>query len=122
MLFRLWVLPMNLWGELLVRLFSCTRDSLGFYWLPEGSLLDRWLRWRGFVAYTPSFSHVIFIHNYDPSWEVINHEWAHTEQHARYGPFFLLVYLWYSILSLIRGKGWYRGNRLEIQAREEASK
>ena len=50
----------------------------------------------------------------------LRHELEHVRQWSRYKAVFPLVYLAASIGSGVSGKGWYRGNRFEVQARAAA--
>lgn len=47
----------------------------------------------------------------------LRHELAHVRQWSRYKLLFPLVYLAASIAAFIAGRGWYRGNRFEVEAR-----
>jgi hypothetical protein len=50
------------------------------------------------------------------------HELEHVRQWSRYKVLFPVVYLGASILALVTGRGWYRGNRFEVQARAAAER
>jgi hypothetical protein len=47
----------------------------------------------------------------------LRHELAHVEQWRRYGWTLVPRYATASLRALVAGKGWYRGNRFEIEAR-----
>ena len=48
------------------------------------------------------------------------HEPEHVRQWHRYKLAFPLVYLGASVLALLTGRGWYRGNQFEVAARAAA--
>jgi hypothetical protein len=50
----------------------------------------------------------------------LRHELQHVRQWTRYKLGFPLVYLAASIAALVSGRGWYRGNRFEVEARAAA--
>jgi hypothetical protein len=59
------------------------------------------------------------------SWRELNatelkHELAHVRQWKAHGAAFPLVYLGASLRSAASRKGWYRGNRFEVEARRAA--
>lgn len=129
MLLRIWTFPMNALAWLLVKVTGCTAipcddDQLQGDWreyvAPAGGLLQRWFDWQGFAALTPS-AHVIIWRDLKSSTSdrLLCHEIVHVLQHCRYGPFFSLVYGWYSLVSKVKGTGWYQGNELEREARLE---
>jgi len=120
MLLYLWTLPMNVVSWILVRLTRCRQDQIfGDWFLPEGSWLDRLMLKHGILAFTPGSAYIVFRHGVRPNVNLWQHEFTHQEQHCRYGPFFLPVYFWYSLKSKLAGTGWYRGNKLEREARGE---
>lgn len=47
---------------------------------------------------------------------VTNHERVHVKQYERFGPFFLLVYFFFSARAWWRGQDPYLDNPLEIEA------
>jgi hypothetical protein len=50
----------------------------------------------------------------------LRHELEHVRQWTRFKAIFPLIYLAASITSLATGRGWYRGNRFEVEARAAA--
>jgi hypothetical protein len=50
----------------------------------------------------------------------LRHELQHVRQWSRYKAGFPLVYLAASFTAFVGGRGWYRGNRFEIEARAAA--
>jgi len=50
----------------------------------------------------------------------LDHEMRHVRQSDMLGPFFGLAYLVAGIISLVQGKGFYRGNWFEIDAARAA--
>lgn len=53
----------------------------------------------------------------DLSHAEMRHELAHVGQWRRYGARFALHYFGASVISVLAGGGWYRGNRYEVEAR-----
>ncbi|HEX6656380.1 MAG TPA: hypothetical protein VF153_09230 [Candidatus Limnocylindria bacterium] len=47
----------------------------------------------------------------------LRHELQHVRQWSRYKVVFPVVYLGASVIGLVTGRGWYRGNRFEVEAR-----
>ena len=47
----------------------------------------------------------------------LRHELQHVRQWTRHGAIFPVLYVGASIGSLVSGRGWYRGNRFEVEAR-----
>ena len=124
----MWHLPMNMVAWLLVKLTRADFYDGGEYldgWVteyvvPRGGWAHRLFKRSGFAAITPSASCVIYC-DVDCA-EDVNlqmHELEHVEQHRKYGPFFLPVYIYHAVRSRLRGEGWYRGNALEKEARGE---
>ena len=52
----------------------------------------------------------------------LRHELQHVRQWSRYKLAFPLVYLAASLGALLTGRGWYRGNRFEVEARAAAER
>jgi hypothetical protein len=50
----------------------------------------------------------------------LRHELEHVRQWNRYKAAFPVLYLTASVAALITRRGWYRGNRFEIEARVAA--
>jgi hypothetical protein len=50
----------------------------------------------------------------------LRHELEHVRQWSRYKAAFPVVYLAASIAAQLGGRGWYRGNRFEEEARAAA--
>jgi hypothetical protein len=50
------------------------------------------------------------------------HELEHVRQWGRYNVAFPLLYVGASVMALIAGRGWYRGNRFEVAARAAAER
>lgn len=116
---RLWTLPMNLASALLVKISGCTQDSNGDWFAPRDGWLDRLLHRWDLLAFTPGWEYIIFRSDVKPTIPLWLHEFAHADQHQKYGPFFVPVYAWCSLVSWFRGTGWYLGNQLEVEARFE---
>jgi len=115
----LWTLPMNLAAWLLVRLAKCSQDVCGDWIPPVGGWLDRLMHKYDKTAFTPAQAYIVFRSDTERTVELYRHEFVHAEQHCKYGPFFLPAYFWYSLVSRVRGTGWYWGNKLEIEARRK---
>lgn len=47
----------------------------------------------------------------------LRHELQHVRQWSRYKAVFPVVYLGASVAALLAGRGWYRGNQFEVEAR-----
>jgi hypothetical protein len=47
----------------------------------------------------------------------LRHELVHVAQWRRHGPGFAVIYVAASLSSLLAGRGWYGGNRYEVEAR-----
>ena len=47
----------------------------------------------------------------------LRHELQHVRQWGRYKVIFPVVYLSASVAAFVTGRGWYRGNRFEVEAR-----
>lgn len=45
------------------------------------------------------------------------HERAHVRQYEKWGVFFFVLYPLASLVSFLRGSGWYQGNAFEVEAR-----
>ena len=52
----------------------------------------------------------------------LQHELQHVRQWSRYKVIFPLVYLGASVAALVARRGWYQGNRFEVEARAAAEK
>jgi hypothetical protein len=52
----------------------------------------------------------------------LRHELEHVRQWSRYKVAYPLLYAVASVVALVTGKGLYRGNRFEVEAREAAEK
>ena len=50
-----------------------------------------------------------------------SHERVHVRQARRWGPFFLPAYVGGSVVALVRGRHFYRGNAFEMEAYGETS-
>ena len=50
------------------------------------------------------------------------HELEHVRQWSRYKVAFPVIYLGASVTAALSGRGWYRGNRFEVAAREAAER
>jgi hypothetical protein len=48
----------------------------------------------------------------------LRHELAHVRQWREHGAAFPIRYAGASLRALMAGRGWYRGNRFEVEARE----
>jgi hypothetical protein len=52
----------------------------------------------------------------------LRHELEHVRQWMRYKAVFPIIYLAASVAAFVGGRGWYRGNRFEVEARAAAEK
>ena len=50
----------------------------------------------------------------------LEHELTHVRQWRAHGAAFPLVYLGASLSAVVARRGWYRGNRFEVEARRAA--
>lgn len=125
-------------GPRLVRILWSLLRALGFLWsMPvtliglayagflgpqEGKIRNGclWIRCSrlpyGFAATTQG--HVISYVRLSPRIET--HELRHVAQCDLFGPLILLLYPLCSLVSRLRGTGWYWGNALEADARKAA--
>lgn len=116
-IFRIvWAGPNTLIGLLFALFFRRYRVARGVL-LAEGAEWPGKLRWR-YAAIT--FGHVVLSVD-DPIPErVLDHEMVHVRQYERWGPLFLPMYGISSLVSLLRGRHFYRDNHFELQARAES--
>lgn len=74
--------------------------------------LARNLPFRGIV-----FGHVILAVTRDELLSIGAHERVHVRQYERWGPLFFFAYGASSLWQLLKGRGAYRDNHFEVQAR-----
>jgi hypothetical protein len=74
--------------------------------------LARNLPFRGIV-----FGHVILAVTRDELLSIGAHERVHVRQYERWGPLFFFAYGASSLWQLLQGRGAYRDNHFEVQAR-----
>ncbi len=117
----LWALPNSILG-----LAVAVGSLFGGRWqLREGALeasgpwLEHLLIRRnraGFGIEAITFGHVVIGRDLDCLDRCRAHEQVHVRQYARWGPFFLPVYLLSSAWQALRGRDPYRDNRFEREA------
>ena len=78
--------------------------------------LASWLPFRGIV-----FGHVILAVTCEELQRIGPHERVHVEQYERWGPLFFIAYAASSLAQLLRGRGPYRDNHFEVQARQRSA-
>lgn len=64
-----------------------------------------------------TFGHVVLGASEAELHSLREHERVHVRQYEQWGVLFLLVYPGASLVSFLRGRGWYQGNVFEVQAR-----
>lgn len=119
----LWAAPCTALGLLLVPLVWLTRGHCTFHsGVVElyGGALDALLRRcvplpGGAAAVT--LGHVVIARHGDALERTRAHERVHVRQYERWGPLFIPAYILASLWAAAAGRGAYRGNYFEQQAR-----
>lgn len=92
------------------------------HWDDRGVLLfesdrgfRRWHKQKGYAAIT--FGHVIISGPY-PGERLMRHELTHVAQYERWGPFYMLAYVFYWVKLGLEGQDPYLDNPFEREARK----
>lgn len=69
-----------------------------------------------------TFGHIVVGRNERVLDELDAHERAHVRQYERWGVLFFVAYPVSSLVQVLRGRGAYRSNHFEVQARDECTR